>query len=970
MAPGSSASEPEPALASSPNGIYLVELADEPVIEYDGGVAGIPATAPAPGDKVDRDDPDVRRYVAHLDQRRARVLDTVDGAEKVYDYNYTNAGFAARMSPQQAAKLAATPGVKLVVPDGKSKLDTVSTPDFLGLTGRRGAWNRLGGDERAGDGVIIGVIDSGFVPENPSFGAIRTSRASDRAIAARWKGVCDPGVEEPKVTCNNKVIGARYFNQGVGDLPIPGEYTSPRDHGGHGSHTASTAAGKFGVPVSIEGNDLGTASGVAPAARLAIYKTCWIITEDGDDTCINSDSVKAIDTAIADGVDVLNYSISGASAYGDLVTLAFYRAAKAGVFVAASAGNDGPTARTVSKNMPWMTSVAAGTHPRQYEAAVTTGDGKSYTGAGAGKAVPSAPLLLSTAAGLPGADADQVRLCYEGTLDPAKVAGKVVLCDRGVIDRVAKSRAVKQAGGVGVVLANVSPGSLNADFHVLPTVHVDEVAGAAIKAYAAGAAPTAALAAGARVEGARAPAIAGFSSRGPAVTAGGDFLKPDILGPGVDVLAAVTPERHGGRNWDLMSGTSMSSPHIAGLAALLIQRHPDWSPMAVKSALMTSAKTTDNQGKPIATETGANATPFDYGSGHVSIGDALDTDLVYDSGAAQWDRLLCGADVTPPGGTCDGVTGIDPSEVNLASIAIGELAGKQTVTRTLTNTGRHAHVLRPRFSGLAGVSATVSPRLLVIPPGQSRSFKVTFTRTTAQLGSYVFGDLTWTPQRGEAVRSVIAVKPVLAAVPAEVHGTGSAGSAEVTATPGFSGTLTASVVGLTRAGENRAELKNPTSANFDQENPTASDHTAKFTVTVPAGTTYARWATFDSDVAEGTDLDLFVYEAGTTTLVGGSASGTSQEWVWVENPEPKSYDVYVDLYAGPAQEVKLFSFLLGSEAAGNLTATPATQPVTIATPVKVTAAWDDLAPGGRWLGRLLYGDGTATAASTLVWVNS
>ncbi|MGW5049529.1 S8 family peptidase [Actinokineospora sp. NPDC004072] len=971
-APGGALADPpaEPALAASPNGIYLVELADAPVVEYGGGVAGLAATAPEPGGKLDRDDPDVRSYVAHLDRRRAQVLGTVRGARKVYDYNYTNAGFAARMTPEQAAKLAKAPGVKLVVPDGESKLDTVSTPEFLGLTGRSGAWQRLGGDAKAGDGVIIGVIDSGFVPENPSFGPIRTTAAADRAIAARWRGVCDPGVEEPRVTCNNKVIGARYFNEGVGTRPIPSEYTSPRDHGGHGSHTASTAAGKHGVAVSVDGRSYGAASGIAPGARLAIYKTCWIVTEAGDDTCINSDSVKAIDTAIADGVDVLNYSISGASGYGDLVTLAFYRAAKAGVFVAASAGNDGPGASTVSKNTPWMTSVAAGTHPRQYAATVTTGDGKTYTGTGAGAAVPAAPLVLSTAVGLPGANAEDARLCYEGALDPAKAAGKIVVCDRGVNDRTAKSRAVKQAGGIGMVLVNPTANSLNGDIHVVPTVHVDHVAGAAIKAYAAGAAPTAALSAGTVVKGVRAPAVAAFSSRGPALTGGGDFLKPDILAPGVDVLAAVTPERHGGRNWDLMSGTSMAAPHIAGMAALLIQRHPGWSPMAVKSALMTSAKTTDNQRKPIPTDAGAAATPLDYGAGHVSIADAIDTDLVYDSGAQQWDRLLCGVAVTPPGGSCQGVTPIDASDVNLASIAIGDLAGKQTVTRTLTNTGRHAHVLHPKVTGLAGLSASVSPRVLVIPPGQSRSYKVTFTRTSAPLGAYVFGDLTWTPVRGAPVRSVIAVKPVFAAVSAELRGTGSAGSAEAAVQPGFTGTLTASVVGLAKAAENTAELRNPTGANFDTANPTAGEHTAKFTVTVPAGTTYVRWSTFDADVAAGTDLDVFVYRAGTTTLVNSSAGSTAEEWVSVNNPTAGSYDVYVDLYDGPAQQVKQFTFLLGSAAAGNLTATPASQQATAGAPTKVTAAWSGLPAGGRWVGRVLYGDGTTTGASTLVWVNS
>ena len=191
-----------------------------------------------------------------------------------------------------------------------------------------------------------------------------------------------------------------------------------------------------------------------------------------------------------------------------------------------------------------------------------------------------------------GKTAEDVRLCAPGSLDPAKATGKIVVCDRGVVDRVAKSTAVKQAGGVGMVLTNTTPGSLDADFHAVPTVHLDEVAGAEVKAYVAATADAKAAFEIGDTTGSTptvVPQIAGFSSRGPALASDSDVIKPDISGPGVSVLAAVAPPSGEGRDFDLYSGTSMSSPHIAGLAAFILGKNPQWSPMTVKSAMMTTA---------------------------------------------------------------------------------------------------------------------------------------------------------------------------------------------------------------------------------------------------------------------------------------------------------------------------------------------------------------------------------------------
>jgi len=904
------------------------------------------------------------------------VLSTVKGARKVQDYNYATAGFAAQLSHQQATKLAGSPDVLFVAPDSVLIADDYETPTFLGLTGPNGVWNQLGGTKKAGDGVIIGDVDSGIMPENPAFGALLPSK-TDKQIAKRWHGSCIAGTDGPPVTCNNKLIGAKWFGPGT-VVPVPGEFHSPRDYDGHGSHTASTAAGDYGVQMIVDGRDFGKFSGVAPAARIAMYKALWH-KSDGTASGNNSDINKAIDEAVGDGVDVINFSISGQlSTVDDPTALAFYRAAKAGIFVSASAGNSGPTASTVAHNYPWVTTVAAGTDDVAHHVTLTLGNGSSYVGVGQGVAVPSSPIALATAAALPGANATSAQLCFsktwdpahpEGFLDPAKVAGKIVVCDRGVNDRTDKTKAVKEAGGVGMVLVNPSPNSINADLHVVPTVHLNNTDGAAVKTYvSANPSATASLSAS-KDEHAVGPTVAAFSSRGPGLAAGGDLLKPDVMAPGVDVLAAVAPVNHLGRNFDVESGTSMSAPHISGVAALLIQKHPKWSPMEVKSAIMTSADTIDNSGNPIRTDAGALATPFDEGAGHVDPAGAMESGLVYDSSSKDWDKFLCGQGSVPPSGVCKG--SVDASDLNLPSIAVGDLAGAQTITRTLTNAGEDSWTGHAVVSAPPGVSVKVSPSAFAILPGAKKTFTVTFTRTTAAFNAFTFGSLTWRSWGGAAdVRSPIAIRPVPMAAVAEVHGTGASGSTGVKVQPGYTGTLNTSVAGLVPALEQSAALKNPDGSNFPTTAPKANDHVGKFTVSVPAGTSYVRFATFAADLAPATDVDLFVYAGGSNTLLASSATGSADEWVAIANPTATSYDVYVDLFAGPNQTVKQPSWVL-SGSAGNLAVTPSPTAVTTGQPVTLSAAWSGLDATKRYLARLSYSDGTTTMASrTLVWVNA
>ena len=440
------------------NKLYIVRLAELPVVAYDGGIKGLQATKPKRGQKIDPNSPGVVAYKAFLESRQSAVLEGVGGTTKVHSYGYTFNGFTAELTEAQVAKLKVTPGVVSVTKDELLQLDTSSTPAFLGLSGDDGFYARTGAK---GENVIIGIVDSGVWPEHPSYSDRTGSNGNgtqdgklDYQQIPGWHGRCTPGVGFNASNCNQKLIGARFYNSGWGGNAgiaelFPFEFNSPRDWGGHGTHTSTTAGGNANVAATGPAAVLGNINGIAPRARIAAYKVCWADQPTGGG-CFGSDSVAAIDQAVADGVDVINFSISGtATNFLDPVEVAFLYAADAGVFVAASAGNSGPTTGTVAHPSPWLTTVAAGTHNRDGAGSVTLGNGATYNGASLAAAAVTAPFIDSEAAGLPGADATAVRLCYAavdngGTavLDPAKVAGKIVLCDRGVTARVNKSLAV------------------------------------------------------------------------------------------------------------------------------------------------------------------------------------------------------------------------------------------------------------------------------------------------------------------------------------------------------------------------------------------------------------------------------------------------------------------------------------------------------------------------------------------------
>lgn len=951
------------------NNAYIVQLAEQPVSAYRGGIAGYRATAPRRGQKIDPNAPDVVSYLAYLAQRQDQVLNGVGGGRKLYGYGYVFNGFAAELTPAQAERLAQTPGVLAVTRDEARQRDTSSTPGFLGLAGPGGLWERTG---FKGEGVVIGIVDGGIWPESQSFSdrtgsngnASKEGKLSYQQIPG-WNGRCIPGEAFNASMCNQKLIGARYYNAGWGgnagiDAQLPWEFNSPRDFGGHGTHVASTAGGNENVPTTGPAAVFGSVSGIAPRARIAAYKVCWETGAGG--SCFTTDSVAAIDQAVADGVDVINFSISGSRTnFRDPVEIAFLFAADAGVFVAASAGNSGPTTSTVAHPGPWLTTVAAGTHNRDGQGSVTLGNGATYYGASVAAPVGSAPLIDSTAAGLPGADPTQVVLCYSSAdggnvLDPAKVAGKIVVCDRGVTARVNKSLAVKEAGGVGMILVNTSAASLNADFHAVPSVHLSHTDRAAVKAYAAMSGATATINAATIVYNVDAPFTASFSSRGPLLAGSGDVLKPDLIAPGQDILAAVAPPGNSGRDFDLYSGTSMSSPHVAGLAALMKEAKPAWSPMMIKSALMTTGTDVLDGGTPAP-----NTNPvliFRQGAGHVQPNSALDPGLVYDAGWNDWLSFLCGAQ---PGGGCTGVTPIDPSNLNQASIAIGDMAGVQTVKRRVTNVSGASLTVNATVSGMTGFTAVVSPSSLTLAKGETKEFSVTFARDTATLNAYTGGQLTWTGG-GYTVRSPIVVRPVALAAPASVSSNG--GPISYPVTFGYTGSFTASARGLVAAATTSGTVADdPTDGACSLTTPNAQ----QVQVIIPAGTTYARFALFDADVSPGADIDLCVFRG--TTLVGSSGSGTSAEEVNLLNPAADTYTVVVQGWGVVGSSpYKLHTWLLDSSAAGNMSvAAPGSGNVgTVGT---IGLSFSGLAAGTRYLGSVAYGGAAGMPNPTIVRVD-
>jgi hypothetical protein len=495
---------------------------------------------------------------------------------------------------------------------------------------------------------------------------------------------------------------------------VPGEYDSARDNEGHGTHTTSTAAGNANVTATIFGVNRGTVSGIAPRAHVAAYKAL------GEQGGFDADLVDAIDQAVADGVNVINYSIGvagGGSPPTDPTEQAFLDAYAAGVFVAASAGNSGPGASTVDHIAGWITTVAASTQNRAFDSTLSL-----QASGGATLTLHGASITAGVASFTPVViPADT--LCLN-PFAPGSVTGKIVACQRGVNARVDKGFNVKQGGAVGMILYNAALADTETDNHWLPTVHLAD--GTSFVAFMGShtgvmakftqGTPTAALG----------DVMAAFSSRGPA--ADGAFIKPDITAPGVQVLAGHTPTPIGitngpaGELFQAIAGTSMSSPHIAGSGALLKALHPDWTPGQIKSALMTSAKSSGI----VKEDETTPADPFDDGSGRVDLTKAGNPGLTFDVSAAQYAGQLA--------------SGSSAWDLNYPSIYVNPMPGRVTLTRTAHSVLNEKSKWDIKTKAPSGTSITVNPKQLTVPANGFGSFTITIEAANVPDGTY-FGSV-------------------------------------------------------------------------------------------------------------------------------------------------------------------------------------------------------------------------------------
>ncbi|MFT4264185.1 MAG: S8 family serine peptidase [Nocardioides sp.] len=839
---------------------------------------------------------------------------------------------------------------------------------FLDLTGKGEAYDE-GID---GEGVLVGVIDTGIWPEHPSFADDGTFPAAPALAGDSCQfGNTAANADDKPFTCNNKLVGARdetaTYRANAG--AEPDEFVSARDDEGHGTHTASTTAGDAGVKAYIQGRYVDTTTGIAPRAQVIAYKAL------GNQGGFSSDLSAAIDQAVADGVDVINYSIGGGANLLGPDAVSFLFAADAGVFASVSAGNSGPTAETIGgpSDSPWVTSVAASTEPRFYRGTIKLGNGKTYTGASVTATLPSKPIVDAADLGN--------KLCLPDLAFTASVTGKVVICHRGSNGRVEKSLTVSTAGGVGMILANVDDpeqDNLFTDTFFVPTVHVDQKVGDQITAYIhrTGSRATAAIVKTTEIteQPWKAPSVTVFSSRGESPTAA-SIIKPDIAAPGIQIVAGASPYTDEGfvqgELFQAIAGTSMSAPQIAGIYALVKQAHPDWTPAEAKSALQTTASLdiTDNDRK-------TKAGPFDRGAGEVDPGvvdrpGLFDPGLVYDAGFNDYLGFYCDAApaiFSDASATCSSLAAAGvptrTEDLNLATIGISSLVGSETVQRTVTNVSdKTIKVSADTKEAPTGYSVSVSPSKLTVAPGATASFTVTIAnKGAAPAGEWRFGNLTWKGS-GYTVNSAIAVKGAKIGAPSSVTGSGESGTADVPVKFGYDGTYTPVPSGLVASTPLTGSVKQDPDQTFGTSDD-ASGGVTEVPVTI-GDTSYWR---IEYAAAGDDDLDLYLLDAS-GDVVASSTNGGTDELIELIDPAAGDYTLAVHGWqVSGTHEFSIDDWVVPA-GTGSLTVASAPTTATVGGTGTVSLAWSG-APAGTSYGILDHSDGSSQLATTVVKVTN
>ena len=942
--------------------LYLVQLEGAAVPTYAGGVKGL-APVQAAGRAFAPDAARERSYRQHVVSEQAdlrRDIAGVTGRTAQVRFSYTDAlnGLAVSLTRDEAREVAEIDGVAAVQVDEVRQLQTDVGPEWIGAPSIWDGSAAPSGEGTRGEGVVAGILDSGINAANPSF-ADTVSEADggdgydhDNS-RGRFFGTCDPAnaaIYNPDFGCNDKLIGAWDF--------APGDDTGPDgvgygyDEDGHGTHTASTTAGNQvdATTFSAEENEADrfsatrTIKGVAPHANVIAYDVC-------DGGCPITAIVAGIDQAIADEVDVVNFSIGSAAAsspWSDPDALGFLNARAADIHVATSAGNDGPGAATVGSpaDVPWITSVGASTHNRQWRATVediqvdgAPADPSSIAGLAFANATDgSFPVVDATDAG----DA----LCRAPAAGDANLADgtdftrQIVLCERGDTGRVEKGQVVADLGAEGMILMNdpASGDSLNADPHALPAVHIGNADGDVLRGLLAQGDVTASLSGGQEnLDEGNGDVMAAFSSRGPNRAV--EMISPSLSAPGVDILAGNGTDNE--VSWGFISGTSMASPHVAGSFALVAAEHPAWTPAEAQSALMTTAFTD------VTDTDGSAADWFDMGSGRADLTKAADAGLVLDETEADYHAA-------------DPTLGGDVKELNTASMASSQCLEECSWTRTVTATETGAGTWTAEGSGLSdGIGLTVEPATFTLAEGETQEITVTADVAGSPTEDYQFGTVALTPAAGSEAPA--AHLPV-AALPStgvfqdeiEIDTRRDAGSQESEPIEAVEITdLDIQAQGLVPAGVERLSVVE------DSTNDDAFDGNGTEVVDVIVAEGATRFVA-NLRNATAPDFDMYVGRGAVAeeNVVASSASGGSEEtvdiplgegdagqwWILVQNWEASE--------AGGTDTVDLEHVVVSGDE-GNLRAEgPATQPS--GDPFTIRTFWDEpqMRAGQTWYGSL------------------
>ncbi len=1024
-----------PAQNTFEESVYIVQFIAPPALTFRGQPGGFEATRPAEGQKFNPQSAAVRRYSRALLDKHDRVLQSVGAyANKLYSYRYTFNGFAARLTAVQAQKISSRKDVLHVWKDRVRYLDTNDSPVFLGLydatAGLTSALNLKGED------VVIGVIDSGIAPEHPSFAdtvkakrprPCRSAWAESSLLGLwlchrfkvrddelvyqppiNWSGTCETGENFTANECNNKIIGARFYADGFIEAYSQmdsNEFMSPRDADGHGTHIASIAAGAE-VRATLGGTEIDRIVGIAPRARIAVYKACWLEPGQVRGSCSTSDLQRAIEDAVADGVDIINYSVGNTDiSISDPDDLALLAASNAGVLGVVAAGNDGVAVDGMGSILspsgaPWVLTVGASSRTGdKFDEAFRINLPSDIAGDVAMMEASFTPLLrdvgpLTGSLVLVDDGNATVGTTYDGCstlINGNEITGNTALLQRGECDFEVKLRNAENAGAIAaVVFSNTGEliimagtrGSVD-----IPAVMIglDDGQRLLTRLQNNEAVDVTLDISLLLTEPETGNVIAGFSSRGPNETSP-DILKPDVVAPGVNILAGQTPDvANGIRNelFQYLSGTSMSAPHVTGIAALMKEAHPDWSPAAIKSALVTTGR------QDIVREDGQTPTdPFDIGGGHVVPNLAVDPGLIYEAGKEDYEAFLCGPNTSAINSVIDEATcgqlttdgfSTDATQLNLPSIAVSALVSNKTIRRQVTNVGNTAQ-FNVEVDAPPGINVQVDPSVLSLGTGETGTYDVTLSTVSAAIHEWQFGSLSWVnPQH--TVRSPIAVRPELFSAPLNVIGNGTAGSLGFDVQFGYTGSYTAIIDGLAAPQIFQGTVTNGLRQTYPQialggALPDTIWRSQPNMIVADETDTYLRVALFDENTTGNDDLDLYVYYCPTLLVCDApffSGNFDSTEQVNILLPKAGNYivDVYGFNTEAAGTDFDLFVWTVG--AADNLGNLNVTAPIgaTGGTKGAVNVAWSGLDTQSNGiglkahLGTITHDDGNPAAVAPL-----